>query len=137
MSTESVPFILIRTDRMTSEYLKVDHLVDLHRNRLETAATLDKVVQEKNYEKSRNILRNQLRNIKESVSSNDPFCQLLVEDLQQNYPTERDFRLVQRNASFKHYSERHTYSSQNDSTRFLYQSPNQRLEITHFEDQYT
>lgn len=137
LNTEPVPFTLIRTNRMTSEYSKVDRLVDLHRNRLETAFQLDKAVQETNYQKSRNILRNQMRNIKESVSSNDPFCQLLIGDLQRNYPTERDFRLLQRNASLKHYSERHTYSSQHDSSTFLYQSPDQRFEITRFQDQYT
>lgn len=136
-NSKRVTFTLIRTNRMTLEYSKVDHLVDLHRNRLETAFILDQAVQEKNYQKSRDILTDQIRNIKKSVSFNDPFCQLLVEDLQQNHQTERDFRLLQRAASLKHYSERHTFSSRHDSSTFLYQSPSQRFEITRFEDQYT
>ena len=88
---------------MSQEDKQINPIVDVQRNRMKTAFILERATDE------RDLLQIQIKNLEESVSAKDPFCQLLIENLR----SERHHRLVQRNASLRHLSERNTYSVSN------------------------
>jgi hypothetical protein len=81
---------------------------------------------ESDYKKSRDILIPQVRMIEASVSAQDPFCQQLIKDLQHRYPTERDYRSINRNCYMQQAQERGTYAPAIVSSVQMYQTPQQQ-----------
>ncbi|CAF4662736.1 unnamed protein product, partial [Rotaria magnacalcarata] len=47
---------------------------------------------EQDYGRSLELLKAQVKNIKSSVSGEDPFCQQLIKDLEYRYPNEHAYR---------------------------------------------
>ncbi|CAF4577758.1 unnamed protein product [Rotaria sp. Silwood1] len=120
ITTNPVSFNLVRGSHPPDELLRVNHVLDIQRNRVETAHALEQAMAEDNYRQSRAILKAQVDKIKASVSAQDPFCQKLIKDLEYHYPTERDYRSSQHNTYMCHTTERGTYMpSSNTSTRQL------------------
>lgn len=137
LKTKDLPFLLVRTSQISQEDQQVNQIIDIQRNRIETAFILEKTVDERDYQRSEDLLQNQIQNIEQSVSAKDPFCQLLIESLRSQHPSEHHHRLVQRNASLRHHSERNTFSATDTFTTLLYQSPKQLMEINRFNENYT
>lgn len=137
LNTAPVPFHLVRASLLSPDHLRINHTLDVQRNRIETTDVLRRAMNEKNYKQSINLLNAQVKRIQKSISAHDPFCQQLIRDLQYRYPTEHDYRLSQSNACLQHSSERSTYSTEHTPSVTLYQSPYQRLEIDRFNNHYS
>ncbi|CAF3003804.1 unnamed protein product [Rotaria sp. Silwood2] len=137
LTTTPVPFNLVRASFLSPEQLQINHALDIQRNRMETAFVLRRAMNETNYRRSLDLLKAQVQKIQESVSAQDPFCQQLIKDLEHRYPSERDYRLSQSNACIQHSSERSTYTTASTPSVLLYQSPQQRLQVTRFNEKYT
>ncbi|CAF4673575.1 unnamed protein product [Rotaria sp. Silwood1] len=97
ITTDPVSFNLVRSSHPPSDLLRVNHVLDIQRNRVETAHALAQAMAEDNYRQSRNILKAQVEKIKTSVSGQDPFCQKLIKDLQYRYSSERAYRSSHQN----------------------------------------
>ncbi|CAF2652601.1 unnamed protein product [Rotaria sp. Silwood2] len=78
---------------------------------------------ESNYQRSLAILKAQAEKIKASISAQDPFCQLLVKDLEYRYPSERDYRSSHHNTYMQHSSERATGHPLSATTDFTHLRP--------------
>ena len=137
LTTSPVPFCLVRSSSLSPEQLQINHTLDVQRNRVETALVLKRAMNENNYRRSIALLKAQVNKIQESISAQDPFCQQLIKDLQHQYPSERDYRLSQSNASIQHSLERGTYSTAAIPSVLIYQSPQQLLEVSRFNEKYT
>ncbi|UJR18281.1 hypothetical protein I4U23_005184 [Adineta vaga] len=137
LNTVSVPFHLVRSSFLTSELCRINRKVDIQRNRVRTAMVLKQAMNENNYDRSLSILKNQVKSIQRSASARHPFCQQLVKDLKYQYPSEEEYRSSQSNACLQHLSERSTYTTERCQSAKSYQSPQQQLEIEHFNMNYT
>ncbi|CAF3613243.1 unnamed protein product [Rotaria sp. Silwood1] len=137
LTTIPVPFHLIRASNLSSEHLRVSYTIDLQRNRIETALALKRAMTEQNYSRSLALLKNQVENIKTSVSARDPFCQQLIKDLEHRYPTERDYRSAHYNAYMQHATERGTYSTATNSSSQIYESVHQQNQRARYQRRYT
>lgn len=109
--------------------MKVNHTLDLQRNRVETALALKQAMDEADYKKSRAILAAQVEKIKASVSAQDPFCQQLINDLKHRYRAEHDYRAANLNLSIQQSSERGTYTPQFTTSAYMYQTPTQQCYV--------
>ncbi len=115
--------------------LQVNYALDIQRNRVETAREIKRAMDENNYQRSLAILKAQIEKIKSSVSAQDPFCQLLIKDLEYRYPSERDYRSSHQNTYMQHSSERGTYAPTTAFSSAMYQAPQQRQQVAHFQQQ--
>ncbi|CAF1185361.1 unnamed protein product [Adineta ricciae] len=135
VTTLPVPFELIRAAAPTTEQLQVNYTLDLQRNRVETARGLKRAMDEGDYHRSRNILKDQVKKIKASVSGNDPFCRSLIQDLAHHYPSENAYRSSHNNTYMQHSSERGTYTPTTTLSSLMYQNRCQRRQARHFQQQ--
>ena len=135
ITTSPVSFQLIRTAQPTADLLRVNYTLDIQRNRVETADEIKRAMNEGNYQRSLAILKAQVEKIKASVSAQDPFCLLLVKDLEYRYPSERDYRSSHHNAYMQHASERGTYAPTSNFSSPQYQSCQQQQQAVHFQQQ--
>jgi hypothetical protein len=90
---------------------------------------------ENNYRRSLAILKAQVEKIKSSVSSQDPFCQLLIKDLEYGYPSERAYRSSHHNTYMQHSSERGTYAPTTTFSSAQYVCSSQQRRVAHFQQQ--
>ncbi|CAF2978602.1 unnamed protein product, partial [Rotaria sp. Silwood2] len=130
-----VSFQLTRTAQPPADLLQVNYTLDIQRNRVETVREIKRVMHENNYQRSIAILKAQVDKIKASVSAQDPFCQLLVKDLEYRYPSERDYRTSYYNAYAQHSSERGTYAPSTNASALQYQCRSQQQQVIHFQQQ--
>jgi hypothetical protein len=135
ITTNPVSFQLIRTAQPPADLLRVNHMLDIQRNRVETAREIKRAMNESNYQRSLAILKAQVEKIKASVSAQDPFCQSLVTDLEYRYPSECDYRSSQHNAYMQHASERGTYAPPTNSSSVQYLNRQQQHQAMHFQQQ--
>ncbi|UJR11326.1 hypothetical protein I4U23_015507 [Adineta vaga] len=135
LTTIPVPFQLIRTPQPTTAELQVNYTLDLQRNRVETAREIKLAMDEHDYRRSRAILKAQVNKIKASVSSKDPFCLLLIRDLEYRYPSEHTYRSSHHNTYMQHSSERGTYAPVTTFSSAAYLSPYQQQQAVHFQQQ--
>jgi hypothetical protein len=124
---------LIRTAQPTADQLKVNYTLDIQRNRVEMAQAIKRAMDENQYERSLAILKAQVEKIQASVSGQDPFCQLLIKDLQHRYPSERAYRSSHNNTYMQHSSERGTYAPTTTFSSAQYLSSNQQRRANHFQ----
>lgn len=115
--------------------LQVNYTLDIQRNRAETAHEIKRAMDENNYQRSLAILKAQVEKIKSSISAQDPFCQLLIKDLEYRYPSERDYRSSHQNTYMQHSSERGTYAPTTAFSSAMYQAPQQQQQVAHFQQQ--
>jgi hypothetical protein len=127
VNTTPVSFHLIRAPQLSADLLQVNRILDLQRNRVETALALKQAMDESDYKKSLAILKIQVRKIEASVSARDPFCQQLINDLKHRYPTESDYRSTNYNSYLQQATERGTYASASVTSVQMYQSPHQQM----------
>ncbi|CAM4754292.1 unnamed protein product [Rotaria magnacalcarata] len=132
VTIDPVPFKLVRDSTSSADLLQVSHTLDLQRNRVETANALERAMAETDYLQSLAILKAQVEKIKASVSAQDPFSQQLIQDLQHNYPSERDYRSSQHNTYMCHTTERGTYVPTTSISSQQYISTMQRQQAAHF-----
>ncbi|CAF1309973.1 unnamed protein product [Rotaria sp. Silwood1] len=132
LTTNSVPFELIRVPQPSAELLQVNHTLDLQRNRVETALVLKQAMEENNYEQSMNLLKDQIEKLKKSVSAKDPFCQQLIKDLKHRFQSERDYRSTHHNTYMQHLTERGTWSSTANASTIHYTTISQNSQVDHF-----
>lgn len=137
ITTEPVSFRLIRAPQLSADHLAVNYTIDVQRNRVETARVLRQAMEERDYTQSLRLLKAQVEKIEASISAADPFCQNLISDLQQSFPTEREYRSSHHNTYRCHETERGTYNSYGTSSSQLYVSPQQRAQVAHFMNKYT
>lgn len=137
ITIEPVSFRLIRAPQLSANQLAVNYTIDIQRNRVETARVLRQAMEERDYTESLRLLRAQVENIEASISVEDPFCQNLISDLQQSFPTEHQYRSSHHNTYRCHDTERGTYNSSGTSSSQLYVSPQQRAQVAHFMNKYT
>jgi hypothetical protein len=135
ITTTPVSFQLIRMAQPTDDLLQVNYTLDIQRNRVETAREIKRAMDESNYQRSLAILKAQVEKIKSSVSGQDPFCQLLIKDLEHHYPSERDYRSSHHNAYMQHSSERGTYAPTTTFSSAQYISSPQQQQAAHFQQQ--
>ena len=135
ITTTPVSFKLVRTAQPTADLLQVNYTLDVQRNRVETAREIKRAMDENNYQRSLAILKAQVQKIKSSVSAADPFCQLLIKDLEYRYPSERDYRASHSNSYMQHSSERGTYAAIGNISSAMYQQPIQQQQAAHFMQQ--
>ena len=132
ITTSPVSFQLIRTAQPAADLLQVNYTLDIQRNRVETAREIKRAMDESNYQGSLAILKAQVEKIKSSVSGQDPFCQLLIKDLEYRYPSERDYRSSHFNNYMQHSSERGTYAPMGNISSVQYQQQAQQQQVVHF-----
>ncbi|CAF0983833.1 unnamed protein product [Rotaria sp. Silwood1] len=132
LTTNSVPFELIRVPQPSAELLQVNYTLDLQRNRVETALVLKQAMEENNYEQSMNLLKDQIEKLKKSVSAKDPFCQQLIKDLKHRFQSERDYRSTHYNTYMQHLTERGTWSSTANASTIHYTTISQNSQVDHF-----
>ncbi|CAF2734931.1 unnamed protein product [Rotaria sp. Silwood2] len=132
LTTNSVPFELIRVPQPSTELLQVNYTLDLQRNRVETALVLKQAMEENNYEQSMNLLKDQIEKLKKSVSAKDPFCQQLIQDLKHPFRSERDYRSTHHNTYMQHLTERGTWSSTANASTIHYSTISQNSQVDHF-----
>ncbi|CAF3706138.1 unnamed protein product [Rotaria sp. Silwood1] len=132
ITTDPVSFNLVRSSHPPSDLLRVNHVLDIQRNRVETAHALAQAMAEDNYRQSRNILKAQVEKIKTSVSGQDPFCQKLIKDLQYRYSSERAYRSSHQNNYVCHGTERGTYTPASNISSRQYVSFNQQQMVFDF-----
>ena len=133
ITTTPVSFQLIRMAQPTDDLLQINYTLDIQRNRVETAREIKRAMDEGNYQRSLAILKAQVEKIKSSVSGQDPFCQLLIKDLEHRYPSERDYRSSHHNAYMQHSSERGTYAPTTTSSSAQYTAAPQYQQVAHFQ----
>ncbi|UJR17454.1 hypothetical protein I4U23_004349 [Adineta vaga] len=109
ITTNPIPFQLIRTPNPSADLLQINPTLDCQRNRIETALALEQAMEEDDFQLSRTIFKTQVEKIKASISSNHPFCQELIKDLEHSYASERDYRSSHHNNYMCHHTERGTY----------------------------
>ena len=136
ITTEPVSFRLVRASQLSADHLAANYTIDIQRNRVETARVLREAMEENNYTRSLAFLKAQVDKIKASISAEDPFCQNLISDLQQSFPTEREYRSSHHNTYRCHDTERGTYNSSGTTSSQLYVSPQQRAQVAHFMNKY-
>ncbi|CAF4720030.1 unnamed protein product [Rotaria socialis] len=132
VTIDPVPFKLVRDSNSPADLLQVNHTLDLQRNRVETANALERAMAESDYRQSLAILKAQVEKIKASVSAQDPFSQQLIQDLQYNYPSERDYRSSHHNTYMCHTTERGTYVPTTMISSQQYISSMQRQQAAHY-----
>ena len=132
LTTDSVPFELIRVVQPSSELLQVNYTLDIQRNRIETAFVLKQAMEEDNYEQSMNLLKQQSAKLKKSVSANDPFCQQLIKDLKHRFQSEREYRSTTHNSYMQHLTERGTWNSTANASTNCYTTISQSIQVDHF-----
>ncbi|CAM4961865.1 unnamed protein product [Rotaria socialis] len=135
-ATRPDPFHLMRASNLSLDDLQVNYQIDLQRNRIETALVLRQAMNEQDYGRSFELLKAQVKNIKSSVSGEDPFCQELIKDLEYRYPNERAYRSANYNIYRQHATERGTYSSVSSSSAKVYNSVHQLHQMGHFQSQH-
>jgi hypothetical protein len=135
ITTTPVSFQLIRTAQPADDLLQVNYTLDIQRNRVETAREIKRAMDENNYRRSLAILKAQVEKIKSSVSSQDPFCQLLIKDLEYGYPSERAYRSSHHNTYMQHSSERGTYAPTTTFSSAQYVCSSQQRRVAHFQQQ--
>lgn len=91
--------------------MQVNYALDIQRNRAETSAILKQAVEERNYNRARDLINAQLEKIRSSVSAADPLCQQLIRDLEYNYSNQLEFKRNMTNMYMQHGQERATYST--------------------------
>jgi hypothetical protein len=136
LTTTPVFFYLLRAIWLPSKQVTVNHMLDVQRNRIETAMVLRLAMEEKDYRRSRDLLKRQVKKIERSFSGQDPFCQQLIQDLQLHYPTEDQFRRSHTNAYIQHSLERSTYTDNNLSSSVYYRSRQQQSQMDQFDKEY-
>ncbi|CAF1411277.1 unnamed protein product [Rotaria magnacalcarata] len=134
-ATRPGPFHLIRASNLSADDLQVNYQIDLQRNRIETTLALRQAMDEQDYGRSLELLNAQVKNIKSSVSGEDPFCQQLIKDLEYRYPNEHAYRSTNYNICRQHATERGTYSSVTSSSAKVYNSVHQFHQMDHFQSQ--
>ncbi|CAF0892477.1 unnamed protein product [Adineta ricciae] len=132
LTTTPVPFQLMRTLQSTAGQLPVNYNLDLQRNRVETAREIKRAMDERDYQRSREILQAQVNKIKASVSGKDQFCQLLIRDLEHHYPSENAYRSSHFNTYMQHSTERGTYAPLTTFSSAVYLSVPQEQQAAHF-----
>ncbi|CAF1272589.1 unnamed protein product [Adineta steineri] len=132
LTTNYVPFELIRVPQPSTELLEVNYTLDLQRNRVETALVLKQAMEENNYEQSIKLLNDQIEKLKKTVSSKDPFCQQLIKDLEHRFQSERDYRSTHHNTYMQHSSERGTWSSTANTSTTQYTTISQTTQAERF-----
>jgi hypothetical protein len=135
ITTTPVSFQLGRAIQPAGDLLQVNYTLDIQRNRVETAHEIKRAMDENHYERSRTILKAQVEKIKTSVSAQDPFCQLLIKDLEYRYPSERDYRSSHHNTYMQHSYERGTYAPATNVSLRRYINNRQRRQADHFQQQ--
>ncbi|CAF4533446.1 unnamed protein product [Rotaria sp. Silwood2] len=120
ITTNPVSFNLVRGSHPPNDLLRVNHVLDIQRNRVETAHALERAMAEDDYRQSRAILKAQVDKINASVSAQDLFCRKLIKDLEYHYPTERDYRSSQQNNYMCHRTERGTYAPSSNTSSMRY-----------------
>lgn len=137
ITTEPVPFRLVRATELSADLLEANYTIDIQRNRVETAGVLRQAMEETDYTRSTALLRSHVAKIEASVSAQDPFCQNLISDLQQSFRTESAYRSSHHNTYRCHDTERGTYNSMGTSSSQAYLSRQQRLQVARFLNKYT
>jgi hypothetical protein len=135
ITTTPVSFQLVRTAQPAADLLQVNHTLDIQRNRVETAREIKRAMDENSYQRSLVILKAQVEKIKASVSAQDPFCQLLIKDLEHRYPSEHTYRSSHNNTYMQHSSERGTYAPLTAFSSAQYLSPYQQHQTSHYQQQ--
>ncbi len=133
--TTPVSFKLARVPQPAADLLQVNYALDIQRNRAETAHEIKRAMDENDYQQSLAILKAQVDKIKASVSAQDPFCQLLIKDLEHRFPSERVYRSTHNNTYMQHSSERGAYAPTGTSSSEQYLSRRQQQQVTHFQQQ--
>jgi len=133
--TTPVSFKLARAPQPAADLLQVNYALDIQRNRAETAHEIKRAMDENDYQQSLAILKAQVDKIKASVSAQDPFCQLLIKDLEHRFPSERVYRSTHNNTYMQHSSERGAYAPTGTSSSEQYLSRRQQQQVTHFQQQ--
>ena len=137
LTTEPVPFELIRAANLSVDLIQVNPVLDLQRNRIEAANALKLAMQEQDYKCSRAILQAQVEKVKASISAQDPFCQTLIDDLQHLFPSESEYRSSHHNTSQQHHTERGTHTTPYSSSTAHYRSRQQNQLAAHYVQKYT
>lgn len=111
--TNPVPFTLARPNQINPEspLLQVNYTLDVQRNRAETSEVLKKAVKEHNYRRARELIDAQIEKIRSSISATDPLCQQLIQDLEHQHASHREFQSTMTNVYMQHGQERATYST--------------------------
>ncbi|CAF0860983.1 unnamed protein product [Adineta steineri] len=133
ITTTPVSFQLIRTAQPTADQLQVNYELDIQRNRVETAREIKRAMDTNNYQQSLAILKAQVDKVKASVSSQSPFCQLLIRDLEYRYPSERAYRSSHHNTYMQHASERGTYAPTTSFSSAQYLNISQQQQVIQFQ----
>lgn len=136
VTTNPVPFRLLRLPEPSAEQLQVNALLDRQRNRVETVNALEQAMAESDFTRSREILQAQVERIKNSVSAQDPFCQELIRDLQHSYPTENAYRSSHHNTYRCQQSERGTYFPASNTSSEAYRTRHQMRLANHIQKKY-
>lgn len=137
ITTEPVPFRLVRASQLSPDLLVANYTIDIQRNRVETARVLRQAMEETDYTVSAALLRSHVEKIKASISAQDQFCQNLISDLEQSFTDERSYRSSHHNTYRSHETERGTYNASGTSSSQAYRSRQQRLQVAHFLNKYT
>ena len=137
VSTASVPFRLMRASELTSDSLRVNHQVDVQRNRIQTTQALKEAMDERSYNKSLEILRNQVLKIKASVTAQDPFCQQLIKGLEFRHASEQAYRSTHLSSYTQQRMERGAYTPAPWSATSFFLTPNQLHWLDDYERQHT
>lgn len=136
VTTNPVPFRLLRLPEPSAEQLQVNALLDRQRNRVETVNALEQAMAESDFTRSREILQAQVERIKNSISAQDPFCQELIRDLQHSYPTENAYRSSHHNTYRCQQSERGTYFPASNTSSEAYRTRHQMRLANHIQKKY-
>ncbi|CAF1361734.1 unnamed protein product [Adineta steineri] len=125
--TPSVPFILSRPNQVDpqSSLLQINHTLDVQRNRAETSQILKRAVEAHDYTHAHEIIKNQIEKIRSSLSAQDPLCQQLIYDLEQQYSNQREFKTIMTNMYRQHGQERATYSTNKTTSAAHYMTSGQ------------
>jgi hypothetical protein len=135
ITTTPVFFQLVRAIQPAADLLQVNYTLDIQRNRVETAREIKRAMDENHYQQSRAILKAQVEKIKTSVSAQDPFCQLLIKDLEYRYPSERGYRSSHHNTYMQQSYERGTYAPATNFSSPQYISNIQQQQSLHYQQQ--
>ena len=113
ISIPPVSFTLARPNQIDpqSPLLQVNFALDIQRNRAETSEVLRKAVEERDYNRARQLINIQLEKIRSSVSAADPLCKELIRDLEYQYSSQHQFQTTMTNMYMQHGQERATYST--------------------------
>ncbi|CAF1017086.1 unnamed protein product [Adineta steineri] len=136
LTTNPIEFQLIRASDLPANLLQVDRTLDNQRNRIETTQALEEAMAEPDFQRSRAILKAQAEKLKTSISAEDPFTKELIQDLEQSFRHENQYRSSHHNTYMSHQTERGTYSPAGTTSSHQYSTGHQRQLAMHISNKY-